>query len=263
MPLKPTPSLRISALVSVGVHPDSGRSRRAATDARAIELALNIDNIELEVVHAGDPYHPALREYAGMGLSHLRVIAQDEQRDAIDSLATYLTNTMPDIVLTGTRAESGESSGLLPFFLSQRMACPLVSGITNILQIENGYAEVLQALPRGQRRSLRVPLPFVASVHEAAKPPRQNAFGLARRTHIDITKSESTTLDNERMSWQTMPAKARAKRLKVVKAKTAAERFKAATVKASASGGRVMKDQSVQEKAQAVFDLMLEEGVIR
>ncbi|MCE7614030.1 electron transfer flavoprotein subunit beta, partial [Vibrio fluvialis] len=91
----------------------------------------------------------------------------------------------------------------------------------------------------------------------------QSAFGVARRTQIDTTKTESTTLDVERMSWEETPAKAKAKRLKVVKAKTAADRFKAATAKTAASGGKVMKEQPVSEMAQAVFDLLLEEGVIR
>ncbi|ENI4127872.1 electron transfer flavoprotein subunit beta [Vibrio fluvialis] len=258
-----SPSLTVSALVSIGAHPDSGRARRAATDARAVELALNLENSDLEVVHAGDPLNPALREYSGMGLSQLRVIAQEGSADAIDTLTSYFTDNMPDIILTGSRAESGESSGLLPFFLARRLACPLVTGIADILNIDDNHADVLQALPRGQRRALRVPLPFVATVDHAAQAPRQSAFGVARRTQIDTTKTESTTLDGERMSWEETPAKAKAKRLKVVKAKTAADRFKAATAKTAASGGKVMKEQPVSEMAQAVFDLLLEEGVIR
>jgi electron transfer flavoprotein beta subunit len=51
--------------------------------------------------------------------------------------------------------------------------------------------------------------------------------------------------------------------MKVIKAKTAADRFKAATAKPVGGGGKVMKDETPAEKAQAIFDLLLEEKVIR
>jgi len=263
MQLRTSESLNISTLVSIGAHPDSGRARRAMTDSRAVELAMNLANSKLEVIHAGDPRDPALGYYSGMGLSQIRVLAQESNADAIDTLTEYFTDNMPDILLTGTRAENGESSGLLPFILAQRLQCPVVTGIAEIIKVEDGIAEVLQALPRGQRRALKVTLPFVATVDVAAKAPRQSAFGIARRAEIDVSNSTANTIDEERISWVETPAKPKAKRMKVVKAKTAADRFKAATAKAASSGGQVMKDQPVSEMAKAVFDLLLEEGVIR
>ena len=59
------------------------------------------------------------------------------------------------------------------------------------------------------------------------------------------------------------PAKPRPKRLKVIKAKTGAERMKAATARASGGGGQVLKDVSPQEGAEAIFKLLIEEGVLR
>jgi electron transfer flavoprotein beta subunit len=64
-------------------------------------------------------------------------------------------------------------------------------------------------------------------------------------------------------SAQLQPAKPRPKRLKVIKAKTGAERMKAATAKASGGGGQVLKDVSPQAGAEAIFKLLLEEGVLR
>ncbi len=262
MPLNQTNALRVSALVSIGAHPDTGRPRRSATDARAVELAMKLDDCQLEVVHAGDPENSALGYYSGMGLSQIRVLAQDEQDDAISTLSSYFRNDMPDIVLTGMRSENGESSGTLPFFLAQVLDCPIVMGIAEILSVENGTARVLQALPRGQRRALNVSLPFVASVDFAAQEPRQSAFGRARQCDIVTEEVDGKQLDQERMSWEVSIAKPKAKRLKVVKAKSAADRFKAATAKAESTGGKVLKDQPVSEMAQVVFDLLLEEGVI-
>ncbi|PWI33559.1 electron transfer flavoprotein subunit beta [Vibrio albus] len=255
-------ALKISALVSVGAHPDTGRPRRAMSDARAVELGLAMENGSLEVVHAGSPEDPALAYYAGMGLPAIRVLGQPEEADAVVTLTQYFQDNMPDILLTGGRSESGESSGLLPFFLAQRLNCPIVMGIAEILSIENGRAKVLQALPRGQRRAVSVTLPFVASVDMAAKAPRQSAYGRARHCDIEARMVGEAVPDQVRQSWEETEAKPKLKRLKVVKAKSAADRFKAATAKTESSGGRVLKDKPVSEMAQAVFDLLLEEGVI-
>ncbi len=61
--------------------------------------------------------------------------------------------------------------------------------------------------------------------------------------------------------WQ--PARPRPKRLKVIKAKTGAERMKAATAKATGGGGQVLNGVSPQEGAEAIFKLLLDEGVLR
>ena len=68
--------LNIIALVSVGAHPTSGRSRRAEQDARAVELGLRLAGERLQLLHAGDPQEPALRGYLGMGLSEMTVLEQ-------------------------------------------------------------------------------------------------------------------------------------------------------------------------------------------
>ncbi|MNE89647.1 hypothetical protein D3C80_1870830 [compost metagenome] len=62
---------------------------------------------------------------------------------------------------------------------------------------------------------------------------------------------------------QLQAARPRPKRLKVIKAKTGAERMKAATAKASGGGGQVLKDVSAQAGAEAIFKLLVEEGVLR
>jgi len=257
-----TQTLRVSTLVSIGAHPDTGRARRSMTDARAVELALNLNGSEVEVVHAGNPQEPALSYYSGMGLSEIRVLAQEEQQDAVTTLSAYFRDNMPDIVLTGMRAEGGESSGMLPFFLAYQLRCPIVMGIAEILSVENGKARVLQALPRGQRRAISVSLPFVASVDFAAQEPRQSAFGRARKCEVITDEVADKNVDEIKAGWEQTPTKPKAKRLKVVKAKSAADRFKAATAKTESSGGKILKDKPVPEMAQAVFDLLLEEGVV-
>ena len=254
-------NLRVVSLISVGKHPQSGRERRAEQDGRAVELGMNL-TCDLTVLHAGDSQQQALRSYAGMGLKSIRVLQLEPAADAVAPLGDYLKHNSADIVLTGVRAESGESSGMVPYQLAEKLGWPVVPRIADIIEVKDGVAEVLQALPRGQRRALKVRLPFVASVDNAAQEPRQSAYGPASRAAMN-TEAVTGEIDTLRSEWQEAPARKRPKRLKVIKAKTAAERFKAATAKSQGDGGKVMKNESSAEKAQAIFDLLIEEGVLR
>ncbi|WCN08992.1 electron transfer flavoprotein subunit beta [Marinomonas mediterranea] len=252
----------VISLVSIGRHPQSGRARRSEQDARALELGLKLSGTNLRVAHAGNPEDAVLRQYAGMGLKEMTVLKQSIEVDVIPSLRHYIESQSAQIALLGVRSESGESSGMVPYILAESLGWPIVSRVADIVSVENGIAEVLLALPRGQRRAVSVRLPFIATVDNAAPAPRQTAYGPAQRAKIDVIDVPEVQ-DELRVNWSEAPAKPRPKRLKVVKAKTAAERFKAATAKAQGGSGKVMSDESAEEKAQAIFDLLIEEKVIR
>ncbi|MEX6500445.1 electron transfer flavoprotein subunit beta [Pseudomonas zhanjiangensis] len=255
-------SLNIISLVSVGAHPTSGRARRAEQDARAVELGLRLAGDQLQVLHAGDPHEEALRAYLGMGLSEMTVLEQPKQGDALPLLSNYLKDSGAQLVLTGSQAETGEGSGMLPFLLAEQLGWPLVVGLAEVEKVDNGVAEVLQALPRGQRRRLKVRLPFLASVDNAAPAARQSAYGPARRGQL-VAEDVAVVEDSLLAEAQLQPARPRPKRLKVIKAKSGAERMKAATAKASGGGGQVLKDVSPEQGAEAIFKLLIEEGVLR
>lgn len=252
----------VISLVSIGAHPTSGRPRRAEQDARAVELGLRLAGDNLQVVHAGDAAEPALRAYLGMGLEQLHVLEQPAGVDALPGLADYLRGAGAQLVLTGSQAETGEGSGMLPFLLAERLGWPMVVGLAEVESIHNGVAQVLQALPRGQRRRLKVRLPMLATVDNAAPAPRQSAYGPARRGRlegdaVEIIEDELFTT----AEWQL--AKPRPKRLKVIKAKSGADRMKAATAKATGGGGQVLKDGTAQAGAEAILKVLIEEGVVR
>jgi electron transfer flavoprotein beta subunit len=259
-------NLSVISLVSIGEHPTSGRPRRAEQDARAIELGLKLVGDNLHILHAGEisedeSQQSALRSYLGMGLSEINVLAMPEKADTVLPISEYIIQQKPDIILTGVHAEKGESSGMLPYLLAKQLGLAMVTSIADILSIDevNQQAEVLQALPRGQRRKIKIDLPFIASVDMAANQPRQSAFGPATRGKFAVTLSD--TFDNHESSiWQTVEAKKRPKRLKIIKANTAAERFKAATAKATGGGGKTV--HGVEESAQAILDLLIEEGLL-
>ena len=227
-----------------------------------MELGLQLAGDKLQVLHAGDIHEPALRAYLGMGLEQLHVLQQPSGADALPALTDYLRDAGAQVVLTGTQAETGEGSGMLPFLLAENLGWPLVVGLAQVESIEGGVALVLQALPRGQRRRLKVRLPFLATVDSAAPKPRQSAYGPAQRGVLQA--DQVTVVDDELLTASTLqPAKPRPKRLKVIKAKSGADRMKAATAKASGGGGQVLKGLSAEDGAQAILKLLIEEGVVR
>lgn len=258
--------MKVAALVSVGRHPVTGRPRRAEYDARAVEIGLSLAAPEdLRLVHAGEcspEAEGALRGYLGMGIAALDVLQQPGGADIVPALEAWLREQGPRLVLCGARGETGEASGLVPFLLAERLGWSLVCGLAEVEAVEGDTMTMLQALPRGQRRRLKVRLPAVVTVDSAAQPARQSAYGQARRGELRRLAAEGAS-DEAAQSWTIAPARKRPKRLKIVKATSARDRFKAAAAKAEGGGGQVLAGVSAQAGAEAILKLLREEGVLR
>ncbi|WP_110686773.1 electron transfer flavoprotein subunit beta [Salinicola aestuarinus] len=265
------------ALVSSGRHPVSGRPGRAREDARAVEMGLMLAGADLSLVHAGDPEDALLREclegYLGMfhGLDDSRdgtlsLLPMGAEEDAVPLLAAWLERTGATITLTGQRAECGEGSGMVGYLLAEQLGWAIATGVAAIERCDAQSVTVLQALPQGQRRRLEIQLPCVIAVDSVAEAPRQSAFGPARRGRIetvdDLLPAGEACLDVANVDWQWQPARARPKRLKVVKSTNARDRFKAAAAKSSASGGQVLTDLSPEEAAEKLIDYLRAEKII-
>ena len=249
----------VAVLVSAGRHPASGRSRMAAADARALELGLRLGpSAALHVIHAGDPEEPALRDYLGMGVERLTLLRQPAGADVASALLAHLQSLQPRLILTGTAAEQGEGSGMLPYLLAERLGAVLLSHVAEV-SLEATSLIALQALPRGRRRRLSAPLPALATVALAAAAPRQSAFARARRGRIEIVDMPAVmpAADERRI----LPARPKPRRLKLATGGSAAERLKAAT-EMQAGRGRLLVNPPAEEAARAIYDYLVEEGIL-
>ena len=293
--------LEVVSLVSLGQHPVSGRLRRAEQDARALELCLAMERqsapgaVSLSAWHAsgseialGSEQDQALRGYLGMGLESLTLVTPDvpgaDPLKAADSLmadnsslkaadqpvidawpllVTRLKQAAPQLVVCGGQGETGEGSGLLPHLLAESLGWPLVEGIVAIESCDGAHLTALQALPRGQRRRLRVKLPALVSVDSAAPAARQSAFAQARRGELSTLASGELVHDAQAEAFGVAPARKRPKRLKRIKATSARDRFKAAAAKAEGGGGKRLEGVSAEEGAAEILKLLREEGVLR
>lgn len=259
--------LNVTCLVSIGMHPLSRRARRAEQDARAVELGLNLaenSQHQLSVVHAGEltaEAEFALSSYLGMGLDELKVLSIPSQLDITTALTDYVRSIKSNLVIMGQQTEQGDSSAMLPYLLAQALSIPVVRDITEIIDVDNTRQQItlLQALPRGQRRQITGSLPMIICVDMAAKAPRQSAVGKALTGKITPVSVNLTGLAPVAVKPM-LTATVRPKRLKLIKAKTAAERFKAATAKATNSGGKLVYDP--QQGAQAIYDLLKQEKLL-
>jgi electron transfer flavoprotein beta subunit len=248
-----------AVLLSVGRHPVSGRPRRAPTDAQALELAFGLDGWSVRGIHAGDPAEPALRDYLGMGLERLTALAVPAEADPVEPLVAHLRRLRPSVILTGRRAEGGEDSGMVPFLVAKALNAAIVSDVVSLV-VSGGRAEVVQALPRGQRRSVGVALPFVATVHPAAPPARQVAFGRARRGLVEAVPVEAAT-DVFLAECSTEAWRPRPRMMRVRRGGSASDRLKAAT-ESRAGDGMVMVDATPEEAARAIYESLIEQGVL-
>jgi N,N-dimethylglycine/sarcosine catabolism electron transfer flavoprotein subunit beta len=252
-------TIDIAVLLSIGRHPVSGRPRRADGDARALEMAMRLGpGTRLHAIHAGDANDPGLADYLGMGLDSLTVLRQPTGVDVLPALMEHLAKLKPALLLTGSAAEQGEGTGLLPYLLARQLGANLLPAVA-ALSLGGANIDALQALPRGRRRKLNAPLPCVVTVDRAAAPPRQSAFAKTRRGRIlaiDLAAATAEALDAREI-----PARAKPKRLKIMTRGSAAERLRAAT-EMQAGHGKLLVDPPAEEAARAIYDYLQAEGIL-
>jgi electron transfer flavoprotein beta subunit len=162
-----------------------------------------------------------------------------------------------DLVLTGSRAESGAGSGLFPYALAKALGRPVAANVLDV-EIEAAEARSRQFLPKGRRRGVAVSLPAILAVHPLTQVGLGYAY--ARRLSGRIV-AVSPAIDGKLGAgargepWTVEHTSRRPVRLKAEEKRSARERMRAAVV-SEAKGGVVAFEGTSVDKAQVVLNYL-------
>lgn len=259
---------QVIALVSVAHHPLSGKEIYSTNDTRALELAMGIKALNHKVVHVGDKGCPALSGYLGMGITKIHCIDnrnKDKKSisttiDVCNLLAGFLKAEIPDIVVCGSKAQSGESSGLIPYILAKELKIPVISGVLAV-KLNEKKVNILQFLPMGKRREITAKPPFILAVHQATPLKIKYAWARAKKGNVSQTNANAVNLASLFDGWKNSPLQKGRKRLTINSDKSGFERMQR-SVAISSSGGKIIKSESSLDKAKVVYDLLKEKKLI-
>jgi electron transfer flavoprotein beta subunit len=251
-------ALSIAVLVSAGRHPLSGVPRACRGDAVALGLGRRLAGDALRVVHAGSPEEPSLNDYLALGAGRIEVLAVAERQSLVAPIAAHLHDV--DVILTGSRAERGAGSGLLPYDLARALGWPLIGNVLDA-RIEQNDIKIRQFLPKGKRRGIAAPVPVVLVVHPLA--PAELNYAYARRVAGRIAVTQPASLpERDNVAAMTIePALRRPVKLKAQEKKAGHARLLSAIV-SEARGGVVAFEGSPVDKAQIILSYIREHRLV-
>ena len=252
---------RIAVLVSIGRNPVSGVPRYSRNDAAALGLASELmqstAGTTIDVIHAGPADSSALAEYLALGAAKISLIETDVEQDIVPALQDYLQSY--DLVLCGTRAESGEASGMLPYQLAARLNLSLLAGVIAVMPDSTGIV-AQQFMPKGRRREVGLRLPALLTVHPLAPCRLRYAYAgmrsgqMTKQVFLGVSKKSAE-------EWTVEVAKVKPRKLAAPEKRSGHARLQAATV-AESRGGKVVHEGSAADKAQVVLSYLREHHLI-
>lgn len=252
--------MSVTVLVSTCAHPLSGRPCSSRNDTVALALAQQLSRDSTRVLHAGNPQDAALADYLAHGARSVEVLPATPGQDIIAPLAGQLQNAR--LILCGTRAQSGEASGMLPYLLAAALKRPVLAEVLDI-QLGGDSVQATQFLPKGRRRTVTLSLPAIIAVHPSASAIPRYAFARRVAGRIETLPATAHTAAAATPSspWTLEPTERVPVKLKAPDRRTGHARMLAATVAAS-RGGQVVTAGSSVEKAQAVLAYLREHDLI-
>jgi electron transfer flavoprotein beta subunit len=249
----------VAVLVSTRTDPVSGRATRSTADAAAVAMAQAL-GAEPTLYAAGEMSDAVARDYLALGVPALHRIGGDAEH-VVAALAQAASGA--SLILTGARAQGGLGSGLLPYQLAQALGRPLVPDVIAI-EADGAAWIVRQALPRGARRRLRVTVPAVLVIGERAPPATRYAWDAAQRGSIVALAAPKVAASTfAAVDWHFEPARKQLRPLAAQVQQSGHARMAGAVGTAAATtSSRVIKDGSVQDKAQALLDHLRSVGLV-
>jgi electron transfer flavoprotein beta subunit len=153
---------------------------------------------------------------------------------------------------------------VLPYALARRLQRPVINEVIDLLREEGGGWRVVQALPRGARRSWRLE-PSVAAVL-VTSPRLAQREDLSQR-HSWVAAQAGSIVEPavaapasrpspKDANWRFEPARKQRRPLAPVSAESGAARMARATGSAESAGqgATVVRDGSAMDKAQLLLD---------
>jgi electron transfer flavoprotein beta subunit len=238
----------IFVLVGPRPHPVSGRPVRSRADATAVALALTLQK-RVRLLCAGPLSEAVARDYLALGAAQLEVLESSADSDALITLLPALKDTR--WILTGTRGEAEQDSGVLPFALAAALGRPVVTDVLAV-EVQDNHWMVTQALPKGARRRLRVQGPAVLAVSAAAPTALRHSLADAQAGQIVRTAVPDHA---QAEPGQRVPRNKRRQPLKAEVQLSGHARMLGA-IESPSTGGTVLNSGTPQSKAQAVLDYL-------
>jgi electron transfer flavoprotein beta subunit len=256
--------MKLSVLASVGMHPISGAPRYCRNDALGLAMGLQLaetQSVQLDVFHAGEN-DAILGEYLALGAPCVKVIPSTDE-NTIQNLAENLGNC--DLIITGTCTESHANTGLLPYFLAEKLGLPIITNVLEIKPVENAL-EVLQFLPKGKRRRVLIQLPAVVIVHPLAAIALNYAYARKSTGKIEILAQNGNKLIDKLIVSKQFPIMRKPEKLKASDEKygikkTGHQRMMDA-LEVEGKNGIVVIEQDSVEKAQVILAYLREHHLV-
>jgi electron transfer flavoprotein beta subunit len=250
---------QVTVLVSTSRHPVSGAPYPSRNDAKALEMARRMSGFAPRVLHVGNSQDPALSDYLAFGAAVIEVLAHVAGIHRVTALARQLVQAQ--LTLCGSRAEDGIASGMLPYSLAAKLGRPIVTDALEVA-LSNSTVQLVQFLPKGQRRRVEVPLPAIVTVHPLAAVEPRYVYARRRAGRIDVLPLECDPHGASDDTWIVDSNERAPIRLKAPDSRTGHARMLAATHSASHTGGRLVVEGSAQSKARIVLDYLREHRLI-
>lgn len=260
-----TPITRLAVLVSVRIDPTSGRATPSRADAASVALAqhaLGEGGGDPWLCTAGDMPAAVSRDYLAQGVSEitrLPVRSNASLEEVVAALEAPCRTS--GLVLAGARGESGLGSGLLPYALAHRLQRPLIDEVIDLVRESDGGWRVVQALPRGARRTWRLDAGaaavLVASPRLALREDlRQRYSWVAAQKGRIVDMAAGAPEPSDGVLWHHEPARKLRRPLAPVSTEGGAARMARATGAADSArqSGTVIREGSAMDKAHLLLE---------
>lgn len=239
----------VTVLVAPRRHPTSQRLTRCQADATAATLALGL-SMPVRLLCAGNMPEGVARDYLALGAPVLEVLQCADDAPLLDTLLPALRDVA--LVLTGTRSEADQGSGVLPYALAAALGRPVVTEVLHVQADGTGWI-ITQALPKGARRRLKVQAPAVLAISAAA--PLTLRHSLADAVAGEIVRTAVATVASAIPLGTLVPTRKRRQLLEAKTVQSGHARMLGA-IESPSTGGVVLQTGSVDAKAQAVLDYL-------